>query len=438
MKKKKIILAIILSIFCVILTDGCGGKKKEEENRINLEIYGTEYPENGTWRYSLTSEEEEELAYINVKSELIFNEDEGLAVDEYGNVYMLYYSSNPYQIQIYQVEMPGAVDSTTQFGIDANKDGYGFAEVSIDDELYIIKTSSKKAVKKQFLENINEYPEPLEEEPKYEVIKAERRNFEKYTFGFEVEDEGGFFLSARIEGEDSYEYKRKFRLNEITKHYLGEIITYNDVKKWLSKEYESYQEVETAIQELSDFLDDFERKHREEIGIKFLHSDNLMNTYPEVAKRYSITQNELGEIQVNKLELEKYLDVAEKGTEKYVYSKHQELIEEYPELAAKYGNVFVSYVKINVEEESMKKYLDMLSLEDRKEFFEENFQSILEIYPELAVEYIDDIPDSPQSIPEEQDFKVFLHEIKEKYPEKLKKFLQDKGKWIRSNYSDIL
>lgn len=439
MKMKKILFALLLSILCVIITEGCVEKKADaERTRENLKISGTEYPEDGTWRYSLKSGEEE-LAYINVSTELIFNDDDGIAVDEYGNVYMLYYSSNPYQIQIYQVEMPGKVDSTTWFGIDRNGYEYGFAKVYINDELYIIKTN-KEAMVKQFLNNINDYDysKPLKEKPHYKVIKADKENFQAYTLGFSTEDKGVFFLSASLSSDGSYEYNQKFMLNEITKHYLGHIVQYNNVKKWFSKRYESYQEVETAIKELSDFLDDYEKKYREEIAIKFMHSDKLMNDYPDVAKKYGIFQNDLGELKIDKLELEKYLDAIEDGSEKYVYSKHQELIEEYPELAAKYGNVFVNYVKINVEEESLKKYLDMLSSKDRKEFFWENFQNILEVNPDLAVEYIEDIPDRPNSIPEKTDIKNFLNILEEKYPEKLGQFLRDKENWLRENYSDIL
>lgn len=434
-RMKKLVMLMIVLLFTV----GCVSKT-EEAGEADVELCGTENPEDGTWRYSLIRDEKE-LTYVNVKSELVFNYDDGIAVDEYGNVYMLYFSSEPYQIQIYQVkEMPGRVDPTTWFGIDNQYNrSYGFGEVYIDDELYVIKTSSKEAMMKNNLENIKDYPEPLTEEPEYEVVKAERENFDSYSINYGLGDANEFYMTAYMKYDESYEYEMDFVLTpEIDRNYLGWIIPDEDMANvWFNQKYETYEEVEEAIIGINHFLEDWEESHHVEVGVNFLQEDFLIECYPRVAAKYGISRRTSGELIIDESQLETYLDCMEENSIKTLFSRHQELLEEYPVLASQYGNVFDSYREMKVTEENMKVYLDNLEAEEREEFFKENFKNMLEAYPELATEYIEAMPDKPESVPSKFAMRKFLDILEEKYPEKLSKFLLDKEELLRVNYPEL-
>lgn len=261
---------------------------------LNLHSMGTlgeSQEPDGTWRYGVYVEGEE-MAAIKSEKQLFFNLDEGIAVNEDGDVYMLYYSSEPWALRAFKVDMPEAVDIHGYWMVEESyiDDGrYGFAYVDAGENIYIIKTKQVEALQRNGMDNLKYHKSLLQEVPTYEVVKAEPKNFDSYATHF-GSDALEFFVEGRMDGPDGYIYRLDYHLTEeVEKHYLGLIIPKEELDEVWGGEYDSYAEVQQAIKELNKFLDKWEKENSVKVQNFFLNDPQWVKTYPEVAEKFGIT-----------------------------------------------------------------------------------------------------------------------------------------------------
>lgn len=237
---------------------------------------------DGTWHYAIYSEGEE-LAGLNFENRLRFKFDEGVAISESGAVYLLYYTANT--MEAYEVELPEKADSAY---IDDTYAGfYGVVEVFVDqNDFYIIKTAEHEALVANGLDYIDRVSEPLNQKPKYTVLKGQPENFDRFETWFGG-DSQEFGMNCYME-VDAYTYRYDMYLyDEVEKHYLIQIIPEDELEQVWCKEYNSYSEVEEAIENLNQFLDNWEEENWDLIleEIKF-DMDYWETFYPEVVLEF--------------------------------------------------------------------------------------------------------------------------------------------------------
>lgn len=262
-------------------------------NLHSMGTLGESQEPDGTWRYGVYVEGEE-MAAIKSEKQLFFNLDEGIAVNEDGDVYMLYYSSEPWSMRAFKVNMPEAVvhGASSYWMVEESyiDDGrYGFAYVDTGENVYIIKTAQVEALQRNGMDNLKYHKSLLQEAPTYEVVKAEPKNFDSYATHF-GSDALEFFVEGRMDGPDGYVYRLDYHLTEeVEKHYLGLIIPKEELDEVWGGEFDSYAEVQKAIKKLNSFLDKWEEENTVKVQNFFFDSPKWVNHFPDVAERFGIT-----------------------------------------------------------------------------------------------------------------------------------------------------
>lgn len=246
---------------------------------------------DGFWKYAVYVEGKE-MASIKTEKQLFFKGYEGIAVNEDGELYMLYYSSNPWILSMFKVDMPEKIDIqegnwiTTVIHDHFACSHYGFSLVKTGEEFYIVKTDEYEAYARNGMDNLEENLQPFDGTPTFEVVKAVPENFDDYSIFFDWYWDK-FILSARMDGPEDVSYSHYFPLTEeIQKHYLGIIIPEVEENNQMwdgDKVYESYQEAEAAIKKLNKSLNNWEKENSKKIQNFFDENPEWMESHLEEA-----------------------------------------------------------------------------------------------------------------------------------------------------------
>ena len=222
-------------------------------NTNGFATLGETVTENG-WHYAIYSNGEE-LAGIDSEDKLKFFLDEGIAISEDGEVYLLYYTEN--SMEAYKVPLPDKAKLDGFAYIDKTYNGYyGYASVYCEYGNYIIKTENHQALCMNGLDYIEKDFNALEKMPSYTVIKSsEPENFDSFQTWVGSETQA-FFVTCYLEYGEDYKFEHVEIPYSIEKRWLGLIIPEEELNKVWNKKYTSYSEVEDAIEDLNKFLDD--------------------------------------------------------------------------------------------------------------------------------------------------------------------------------------
>ena len=236
-----------------------------------------EYMENNYYCYGLFVEGKE-MATVKTTVNLDFNWDEGAAVGNDGNLYYLFFSNDPWEIKVVRIDTPEKMKVETLFSQDGYADDgesySGFFSTEAESgKKYFVAIDSNAILARNQLPGYNHVSQIEVSKNNFKVLEIIPENFESFKISY-GSDALVFELDCLYYLNDyTFEY-RVFDIG-VEKNYLSVVIPASELTPYCV-EVGSYKAAKKMIQNLNEFLEDYESENVEFICSQLVKYDWIL------------------------------------------------------------------------------------------------------------------------------------------------------------------